>query len=233
MAIPLFTRIHESKAPYVFGLLGLFFLVQTGNAFEFIVGGANGWAPSASDALNQWAESQRFQIGDSLVFNYAADQDSVLYVTKDDYTNCNTAYPINKFTDGHTVYKFNQSGPHYFISGNEEHCKKNEKLVVIVLADRGSKYGNSPPPLESNPSPPPYSYSPPPVESIPPPTYSNSPPPVESNSSPPPTGEQNPDTPSDTNPPSPHKNGAAALPSITSFLCSTGALLGSSLVLVF
>lgn len=166
------------------------------------------------------------------VFNYAADQDSVLYVTKDDYTNCNTAYPIMKFTDGHTVYKFNQSGPHYFISGNEEHCHKNEKLVVIVMADRRNKYSNSPPPLESNPSPPPTeSNSPPPVESYPPPTDSNSPPPVESIPSPPPS-EQNPDTPSDMNPTSPHKNSAASLSSIITLLCSSGVLLGSSLMLV-
>lgn len=143
------------------------------------------------------------------MFNYAAE-DSVLYVTKDDYTNCNTAHPIQNFTGGHTVYKFSQSGPHYFISGNEEHCHKNEKLVAVVLADRRNKYDNSPPPLESNPSPPP--------------TDSNSPPP---------TGEKNPDTPSDMNPTSPHKNGAAALSSIISCLCSIGALAGSSLMLAF
>ncbi|KAL8127262.1 early nodulin-like protein 9 [Apium graveolens] len=226
MAIPMLTRIHESKASYVFGLLSLLLLLQNGCAFQFIVGGSNGWAPSGSNAFNQWAESKRFQIDDSLVFNYAADQDSVLYVTKEDYTNCNTAYPIMKFTDGHTVYKFNQSGPHYFISGNEEHCHKNEKLVVVVMADRSDKYSNSPPPLESNPSPPPTdSYSPPPLESYPPPAYSNSPP------SPPPS-EQSPDTPSDMNPTSPHKNSAAALSSITTFLCSFGVLLGSSLMLV-
>ncbi|KAK1391817.1 early nodulin-like protein 3 [Heracleum sosnowskyi] len=230
MAIPTLTRIHESKASYAFELLSLFLLIQNACAFEFIVGGSNGWAPSGSNALNQWAESKRFQIDDSLVFNYAADQDSVLYVTKDDYTNCNTAYPIMKFTDGHSVYKFNQSGPHYFISGNEEHCHKNEKLVVVVLADRRNKYSNSPPPLESNPSPPPTdSYSPPPAESYSPPTDSNSPPPVESIPSPPPTSEQ---TPSDMNPTSPHKNSAAALSSIITFLSSIGVLLGSSLMLV-
>lgn len=87
------------------------------------------------------------------VFDYAADQDSVLYVTKDDYTNCNTANPIQKYNDGHTVYKFNQSGPHYFISGVADHCHQNEKLLVVVLADRTNKTGNSPPPPESIPSP--------------------------------------------------------------------------------
>lgn len=65
MAIPMLTRIHESKASYV-GVLSLFLLIQNACAFEFIVGGSNGWAPSGSNALNQWAESKRFQIDDSL-----------------------------------------------------------------------------------------------------------------------------------------------------------------------
>ncbi|KAL8127260.1 early nodulin-like protein 9 [Apium graveolens] len=196
MAIPTLGS-YTSKASYVFGLLSLLLLIQNGCAYEFIVGGASGWSPSGSYAFNQWAESKRFQIQDTLVFNYAADQDSVLYVTKDDYTNCNTENPIKKFTDGHTVYKFTQSGPHYFISGNEEHCHKNEKLVVVVLADRSNKKGNSPPPAESNPSPPP-------------------------------TSDASPDTPSDNHS---HKNGAAGLSSVISFLSSVGALLGSSLML--
>ncbi|KAL9690475.1 hypothetical protein QQ045_010874 [Rhodiola kirilowii] len=39
------------------------------------------------------------------------------------------------FKDGHTVVKFNHYGTFYFISGNEEHCKKNQKLVVVVLSE--------------------------------------------------------------------------------------------------
>ncbi|GFZ12502.1 early nodulin-like protein 9 [Actinidia rufa] len=55
------------------------------------------------------------------VFEYPAEKDSVLQVTKKDYTNCNTASPMREFKDnGHTVFKFDQSGPFYFISGVEE-----------------------------------------------------------------------------------------------------------------
>lgn len=162
-----------SKALYAFGLLSLFLLFQNGCAYEFVVGGSSGWSPSGSYAFNKWAESKRFQIQDTLVFNYAANQDSVLYVTKDDYTNCNTANPVKKYTDGHTVFKFEQSGPHYFISGNEEHCHKNEKLVVVVLADRSNKNGNSPPPAESNPSPPPTSEESPPSDNNPTSSHKN------------------------------------------------------------
>lgn len=65
MAIPT-SGIYTSKASYAFGLLSLFLLIQNGCAYEFIVGGPSGWSPSGSYAFNQWAESKRFQIQDSL-----------------------------------------------------------------------------------------------------------------------------------------------------------------------
>ncbi|KZV56422.1 early nodulin-like protein 3 [Dorcoceras hygrometricum] len=140
-------------------IFNVLLLIKKGDAFEFRVGGSKGtWAvpsdPNSSE-YNKWAERNRFQIGDSLLFVYAGDQDSVLQVTKDDYTNCNTASPIAKYSDGHTVIKFNQSGPYYFISGVDDNCHKNEKLVVVVLADRSKHSPPSPAPSsEESPSPP-------------------------------------------------------------------------------
>lgn len=72
-----------------------------------------------------------------------------MHVNKDDYTNCNTATPLALYNDGHTVFTFNHSGLHYFISGVEDNCLKNEKMVVIVLAERGKGSATaSPPPSE-------------------------------------------------------------------------------------
>ncbi|KAK4787314.1 hypothetical protein SAY86_011147 [Trapa natans] len=130
-------------------------------ALEFSVGGgskSNGWSvPSdnSSNPFNQWAERTRFLIGDSLVFVYQASQDSVLYVTKEAYDSCNNESYIARYTDGHTVFRLNQSGPFHFISGVKTNCHKNEKLLVIVLADRSNKTASpspSPPP-SSPPSP--------------------------------------------------------------------------------
>ncbi|KAF7822876.1 Early nodulin-like protein 1 [Senna tora] len=101
------------------GFLCVLVLVQKGSAYEFVVGGQKGWSvPSDpnTNPYNQWAEKSRFQIGDSLVFNYQSGQDSVLQVKSEDYGNCNTNAPIAKFSDGHTVIKFSQSGSHFFIS---------------------------------------------------------------------------------------------------------------------
>lgn len=97
------------------------------------------------------------------VFVYRPNQDSVLQVTRDSYDSCNTDPATAKFTDGHTSFRLNRSGPYYFISGNKDNCHKNQKLIIIVMADRKSSNNNnttissSPPPspsVESSPSPP-------------------------------------------------------------------------------
>ncbi|XP_024029135.1 early nodulin-like protein 3, partial [Morus notabilis] len=78
-------------------------------------------------------------------FVYPADKDSVLLVNQDDYNNCNTDHPLQKYDGGHTVYTFEKSGPHYFISGTNDNCQKNEKVVVVVLAERGNRTDSSAP----------------------------------------------------------------------------------------
>ncbi|MCE3050920.1 hypothetical protein HAX54_048517 [Datura stramonium] len=128
------------------------------------------------------------------VFIYPADKDSVLLVIKEDYANCSITTPIEKYNDGHSVFKFNHSGPFYFISGVHENCVKNEKILVVVMADRSNNTQTL-----TTPSP-----SPSIVEVPPTPTPSSE------EAPPPPTGsiEINPaSTPSQES--SPPKNGAS------------------------
>ena len=169
-------------------LVCLLVIINTVCAREFVVGGSKGWTVPSDDQLyDQWAEKSRFQISDSLrkfivnllcsiwyidlydgiilmvksnaVFIYQPNQDSVLQVTRDAYDSCNTDEPTAKFTDGHTSFNLDRSGPYYFISGNKDNCHKNQKLVIIVMADRSNtktKATSSPPPspsVESSPSP--------------------------------------------------------------------------------
>ena len=152
--------LRSNKAVHAFGWLCLLLMVQRGASYEFVVGGQKGWSvpnDPSFNPFNQWAEKSRFQIGDSLVFNYQSGQDSVLYVKSEDYASCNIDSPYAKYSDGHTVYKLNQSGPHFFISGNKDNCNKNEKLTVIVLADRNKNTNQtttaSPPSPQTSSSP--------------------------------------------------------------------------------
>ncbi|XP_023525486.1 early nodulin-like protein 3 [Cucurbita pepo subsp. pepo] len=146
-----------AKLGFAFGVLiwaVMALSLHKSEATQFIVGGAKGWGVSMAQSYNQWAEANRFQIGDSLVFNYAADQDSVLQVTQDAYANCSIQAPIKQYSDGHTVFQFDKSGAYYFISGNKAHCLKDEKLVVVVLADRTNSTTLPPPPSAPSPAPP-------------------------------------------------------------------------------
>ncbi|MFS7984764.1 putative Phytocyanin domain, cupredoxin [Helianthus anomalus] len=145
----------------VLGVLSLLSLIQKNDAYEFLVGGSGDWS-LASTNYNQWAEKNRFQIGDTVLFKYEAEKDSVVEVSKDDYNNCNAASPIAKYSDGHSMVKLDQSGPHYFISGLVENCKNNEKVVIVVMADRSKHHQSLPssppspaPAVEELPSPPP------------------------------------------------------------------------------
>ncbi|CAI8592998.1 unnamed protein product [Vicia faba] len=234
-------------------------LMHKGDSYEFVVGGQKGWSvPSDPNAnpFNQWAEKSRFQVGDSLVFNYQSGKESVIEVnSQQDYENCNTdASSSGKSSDGHTVIKLDKSGPHYFISGNKDNCLKNEKLLVIVLADRTNRNSNqtattpspspslpvspslSPSPLSSHtsdalaPSLPPSQLN---VSSPPPPSQldGSSPPPLQQVGSAPPLGTDvtNPTTPT-TSPVSepPPPNAASSI--LLSFGCSVGALMVSLLV---
>nr|ACU19932.1 unknown [Glycine max] len=152
--------LRSNKAVHAFGWLCLLLMVHKGASYDFVVGGQKGWSvpnDPSFNPFNQWAEKSRFQIGDSLVFNYQSGQDSVLYVKSEDYASCNIDSPYAKYSDGHTVYKLNQSGPHFFISGNKDNCNKNEKLTVIVLADRNKNTNQtttaSPPSPQTSSSP--------------------------------------------------------------------------------
>ncbi|XP_010267739.1 PREDICTED: early nodulin-like protein 1 [Nelumbo nucifera] len=220
---------YEVRAFHALSIVGLLLLMLRVGATEFKVGGSKGWTvPTDPNApsYNQWAEMHRFQIGDSLLFVYPPDNDSVLQVNKEDYTNCSTAQPISLFNDGHTSFKFNQSGPFYFISGSIENCLKNEKMVVVVMADRNNLSSSS---NSTELAPPPNSN-----ETIlaPPPPNSNetnlTPPPPPSGSIeivPSPTPSETPASPS----PSPPSGASSVL---VSFIGSIGAFVGSYLLLI-
>ncbi|KNA12837.1 hypothetical protein SOVF_122300 [Spinacia oleracea] len=202
------------------GLVSLVLLIQRGEATTFTVGGSKGWSVPSDNGqvFNQWAEKMRFQIGDSILFVYQSASDSVLQVTKEDYSSCTTTSPIAKYTDGHTEFKFSNSGPYYFISGNKDNCNKNEKVTVVVMADRSSK--NSPPspsPSASPPAPGTGHDEQPPVAS--PPMAAS--PPMDDGTTLAPSVESNP----------PNDNGAASF--VISFVGSLGAFVASSLFLAF
>ncbi|KAJ8434810.1 hypothetical protein Cgig2_033532 [Carnegiea gigantea] len=122
--------------------LALALLLSFTEARDHLVGGkADAWKVPSSEAesLNKWAEKNRFQIGDYLVWKYDSKKDSVLQVTREAYLSCNTTGPIEAHKEGETKLKLDKSGPYYFISGYQPNCEKGEKIIVVVMADRSTR----------------------------------------------------------------------------------------------
>ncbi|OIW03803.1 hypothetical protein TanjilG_30079 [Lupinus angustifolius] len=108
-------------------------VVEAGRQFK--VGDHLGWhepVPSNDVFYIQWAERNRFQVGDSLLFEY--QNDSVLSVEKTDYLNCNASNPITAFDNGKSIMNLDRPGPFYFISGTQDHCTNGQKLLVEVMS---------------------------------------------------------------------------------------------------
>ena len=73
------------------------------------------------------------------MFKYKKGNDSVLVVDNKDYYSCNISNPIKKFDDGCTEFKFDRSGPFFFVSGAPGHCNSGQKMIVVVLAVSNKK----------------------------------------------------------------------------------------------
>ncbi|KAL0843641.1 hypothetical protein Bca101_016887 [Brassica carinata] len=117
---------------------------------EILVGGkSNTWKvpDSTEETLNHWSERTRFKIGDSLLWKYNAENDSVMQVNQKDYERCDRSEPIRGYKDGHTKIELNRSGPFYFISGEEGHCQRGEKLLVVVLSPNHNRSNAADAPL--------------------------------------------------------------------------------------
>lgn len=70
----------------------------------------------------------------------------MLQVTREGYQSCKTSNPIAAYKGGNVTVKLERSGPFYFISGEEGHCEKGEKLIVVALSERKRGGGISPAP---------------------------------------------------------------------------------------
>ncbi|XP_058103691.1 early nodulin-like protein 13 [Magnolia sinica] len=140
----------SSRTLYCYSLIIISVLFTLSEATDFLVGGKiNAWEipSSPSDSLNGWAEENRFQIGDSLVWKFDGAKDSVMQVSRDDYLSCNTSNPIAAHKGGDVTVKLEKSGPFYFINGTKGHCGNGQKLIVAVLSKgRRHSYGISPAP---------------------------------------------------------------------------------------
>ncbi|KAL2476357.1 early nodulin-like protein 1 [Abeliophyllum distichum] len=190
--------------------------------YQFSVGGRDGWVLNPSESYSHWAQRLRFQVNDTLLFKYKKGVESVLEVNKDDFDNCNTSNPKVKLEDGNSIFKFDRSGPFYFITANKSNCDKGQKIIIVVLAVRTPPSAKTPPHAPTPTAHAPASSSPPKGSPLPPSPAAR--PPVNAPTPAPTTGN----TPEDTHPPSrspPHHSFAAPAFTSSVVLVSTVSLV--------
>ncbi|CAI0474700.1 unnamed protein product [Linum tenue] len=110
-------------------------MISHSAARVFKVGDDFGWQEPTNNSqlYTQWATTNRFQVGDSLLFEYKNDE-SVAQVDKWGYYHCNTSTATAVFDNGRSSFELEQPGPFYFISGNFNHCNNGQLLVVEVMS---------------------------------------------------------------------------------------------------
>ncbi|XP_062208588.1 early nodulin-like protein 1 [Phragmites australis] len=113
-------------------------------AYVFYAGGHDGWVVDPTESYNHWAERNRFQVNDTIVFTYDVGVNSVLLVTEQGFDACNTHNPVRRLEyggggDRGSVFTLDRSGSFFFISGDEDRCQKGQKLYIIVMAVRPTR----------------------------------------------------------------------------------------------
>ncbi|KAM0059132.1 putative Phytocyanin domain, cupredoxin [Helianthus debilis subsp. tardiflorus] len=126
---------HQTKLVTMFGLV-VILSIGSCSGYTFHVGGKDGWVLDPRESYNHWAERNRFQVNDSLVFKYKKGLDSVLVVNEEAYRNCNKTNPVETLNDENPIFKCKRSGPFFFISGHEQKCHNGQKLIIVVMAVR-------------------------------------------------------------------------------------------------
>ncbi|CAI9757035.1 unnamed protein product [Fraxinus pennsylvanica] len=131
-------------APQIYTSLVLILFAGFTYGYQLNVGGKDGWVVNPSESYTHWAQRLRFRVNDTLLFKYEKGMDSVLEVNKEDFDNCNTNNPEMKMEDGVSIFKFDRSGPFYFITGNKTNCYRGQKLIIVVLAVRMPPHAQPP-----------------------------------------------------------------------------------------
>ncbi|XP_057537375.1 blue copper protein-like [Amaranthus tricolor] len=123
-------------------------LIGICSAATYTVGGNTGWTiPSQPNFYSNWASQQTFQVGDALVFNFAAGAHTVGQVNKANFDACGTTNTIGQIqTTSPATITLTTAGTHYFICTLPGHCGANQKLSVVVTGSSATTPASAPAP---------------------------------------------------------------------------------------
>ncbi|CAM6118127.1 unnamed protein product [Calypogeia fissa] len=123
---------------FALGLLAASANVATATTFQVGGGVVGEWTiPSTANKLDYqtWADSQKFNFGDELVFNYQNDTHDVVQVANATaYAACdaNPNDAIATYDSGEDVIELTEGPEYYFICGSPGHCAAGQKFHITV-----------------------------------------------------------------------------------------------------
>ncbi|KAI9186136.1 hypothetical protein LWI28_014093 [Acer negundo] len=103
-------------------------------ATQHIVGDDKGWTINVN--YQDWAKDKVFHVGDTLVFNYIADNHSVFKVNGTGFNDCLVPQANLGLTTGNDTIPLKTPGNKWYICGVKRHCADHGmKLAITVQAE--------------------------------------------------------------------------------------------------
>ncbi|XP_068652037.1 mavicyanin-like [Aristolochia californica] len=106
-------------------------------ATTHVVGDGTGWTIPNGGAqfYSNWASSQTFRVGDTLVFNFVTGAHDVAQVSKEEFDSCTASNPIGPIIiNGPANVPLNATGNHNFICAVGGHCNAGQRLSIVVVS---------------------------------------------------------------------------------------------------
>ncbi|KAL0551005.1 hypothetical protein IC582_010076 [Cucumis melo] len=117
------------------------------------VGDSSGWTTLIPVDYAKWASSQKFHVGDSLLFKYNNTFHNVLQVTQEQFKACNSSSPAASYNSGADSIPLKRPGTFYFLCGFPGHCQLGQKVEVKVTSASSSHLPAPSPSPGPSPSP--------------------------------------------------------------------------------
>ncbi|XP_038718176.1 early nodulin-like protein 1 [Tripterygium wilfordii] len=96
------------------------------------VGDSAGWTNQGGVDYKSWASSKTFYVGDIIVFEYDKGRDNVVLLSPLSSLFCFVSHPMATYSTGKDYVTLYKPGFFNFASGFPGHCKKGERLYLLV-----------------------------------------------------------------------------------------------------
>ncbi|KAJ6922094.1 cucumber peeling cupredoxin-like [Populus alba x Populus x berolinensis] len=125
----------------VFLIIAVALLEGATSGKNYKVGDDDGWrVPDTKSYYETWAGGQKFEVGDSLEFNWTGTHDVLEVTTKTDYDACVKTNGTPNITSPVTINLI-KNGTFYYICTIGPHCDLGQKVTIVV----GNGSSSSPP----------------------------------------------------------------------------------------